>query len=280
MCGAPTRTDAPNCGHCGARLATIACPSCFGMMFVGAKFCSHCGAHAARVPKPAEHQRDCPRCKTALQPIQVGASFLQECARCNGVWVDKLSFEQICSSSEEQAAVLGNPAEIPAEQGMVLEETIRYVPCPECQQFMNRLNFAQCSKVIVDVCKAHGTWFDRDELRRIVEFIRSGGLTEAREREIAELESRRKRLLETPRTASSHSRPHSSAGLSFFGYGGCAFCCPQAPRPVLLNPPRSFGGSIGKRRTEAPKKALFLLFLAAQTSSQVFLFIYRPVYSK
>jgi Zn-finger nucleic acid-binding protein len=219
MCGASTKTDAPNCAHCGARLATIACPSCFGMMFVGAKFCSHCGAHAARAPMPAEQKRDCPRCKTALQPIQVGASFLQECARCNGVWVDKVSFEQICSSSEEQAAVLGNPAEIPAEQGMVLEETIRYVPCPECQQFMNRLNFAQCSKVIVDVCKAHGTWFDRDELRRIVEFIHSGGLTEAREREIAELEAKRKRLLSSPRSLPAIPDPIPAVGSASLDLG-------------------------------------------------------------
>ena len=34
---------------------------------------------------------------------------------------------------------------------------------------MNRVQFANCSHVIVDVCKPHGTWFDRDELRRIVE---------------------------------------------------------------------------------------------------------------
>ncbi len=48
---------------------------------------------------------------------------------------------------------------------------------------MNRVNFAHCSGVIVDVCKEHGTWFDADELRRIVEFIRAGGLVTTRARE-------------------------------------------------------------------------------------------------
>ena len=62
---------------------------------------------------------------------------------------------------------------------------------------MNRIQFANCSRVIVDVCKKHGTWFDRDELRRIVEFIRTGGLLTAREREIAELEAKRKKLIQT-----------------------------------------------------------------------------------
>ncbi|MFN2453162.1 MAG: zf-TFIIB domain-containing protein [Pyrinomonadaceae bacterium] len=57
------------------------------------------------------------------------------------------------------------------------------MPCPECAQLMNRVNFAHCSSVIVDVCKEHGTWFDSDELRRIVEFIHAGGLTAARAQE-------------------------------------------------------------------------------------------------
>ena len=56
---------------------------------------------------------------------------------------------------------------------------------------MNRVNFAHCSHVIVNVCSEHGTWFDRDELRRIVEFIRAGGLTNARAEEIANLERER-----------------------------------------------------------------------------------------
>jgi predicted amidophosphoribosyltransferase len=35
MCGAATSTDEPLCNYCGSRLATIACASCFGMMFIG-----------------------------------------------------------------------------------------------------------------------------------------------------------------------------------------------------------------------------------------------------
>jgi Zn-finger nucleic acid-binding protein len=59
---------------------------------------------------------------------------------------------------------------------------------------MNRINFARCSGVVVDVCKGHGTWFDRDELSRIVEFIRGGGLDAARAREKAALEEERRQL--------------------------------------------------------------------------------------
>lgn len=59
---------------------------------------------------------------------------------------------------------------------------------------MNRINFARCSGVIVDICKGHGSWFDRDELTRIVEFIRAGGLDAARAKEKAAIEEERRQL--------------------------------------------------------------------------------------
>jgi Zn-finger nucleic acid-binding protein len=67
---------------------------------------------------------------------------------------------------------------------------------------MRRVNFARCSGVVIDVCRAHGTWFDRDELHRIVLFIRTGGLELSRERQMAELERERHRL-ETKRREAS-----------------------------------------------------------------------------
>jgi Zn-finger nucleic acid-binding protein len=37
---------------------------------------------------------------------------------------------------------------------------------------MNRVHFAGRSKVVLDVCHAHGWWFDAGELQRIVAFLR------------------------------------------------------------------------------------------------------------
>lgn len=59
---------------------------------------------------------------------------------------------------------------------------------------MNRINFARCSGVIVDICKGHGSWFDHEELTRIVEFIRAGGLDAARAKEKAAIEEDRRQL--------------------------------------------------------------------------------------
>jgi Zn-finger nucleic acid-binding protein len=72
---------------------------------------------------------------------------------------------------------------------------------------MNRVNFARCSGVVVDVCKGHGTWFDRNELQRIIDFIRGGGLTVSRSREKRELEEERQRLRQEQLAAALHHQP-------------------------------------------------------------------------
>jgi Zn-finger nucleic acid-binding protein len=211
MCGAATASQASKCAHCGARLATVACPSCFGMMFLGARFCPSCGAEANRKALPETPARLCPRCRTVMSPIVVGDTPLQECSRCEGLWVDKAAFERICTTQETHGAALGRAS---AAKGLRPDAArdIRYVPCPECGKLMNRVNFANCSGVIIDACKNHGTWFDRDELARIVEFIRSGGLELARERRKEEL-AQEERRLQRMRAAMSHSARESDLDL-------------------------------------------------------------------
>jgi Zn-finger nucleic acid-binding protein len=206
MCGAAATTDAVQCLFCSARLATVACPSCFGMMFKGSRHCPRCGAEAARDERPSTLQRRCPRCRVEMESVMVGATMLRECARCSGLWMDVASFEQVCAGREQQAAVLGSASFAPSRTVEAQAEVhVRYVPCPECGQLMNRVNFARCSGVVVDVCKGHGTWFDRDELRRIVEFIRAGGLDASRAREKAELAEERRRLQQEQLAVASHT---------------------------------------------------------------------------
>lgn len=197
MCGAAaTQTDATHCLYCSARLATVSCPRCFAMMYRGSRHCPRCGAGAARSTEATDGEAtgDCPRCRALLEKIVLGTTALRECGLCNGLWVDVASFEQICADREQQSAVLGAAHFASAQKSVGAADSVRYVPCPECGELMNRVNFARCSGVVVDVCKGHGTWFERDELALIVEFIRAGGLDQAREREKAQLEETRRRL--------------------------------------------------------------------------------------
>lgn len=210
MCGAAASSDASRCEHCGARLATVSCPQCFALQFQGARFCSQCGARLEREESDDAKGRRCPRCTQALQPVILGKTQLDECPKCEGLWLDRASLDQICSDREQQSIVLGNPLLGPPPSSVNIEERIRYLPCPVCRNLMNRVNFASCSHVIVDVCRAHGTWFDKDELRRVVEFIRAGGLDAARAREIEELKARR-RELDAARAAGGSMNPPCDA---------------------------------------------------------------------
>lgn len=204
-CGAAASSEATRCEHCNSRLATVACPSCFGMIFRGAKFCSHCGMEVHRVEARASEECRCPRCRVNTKEVTLGKSTLRECPVCEGLWVDTVALHQITTDRERQATILGNAADLAPAMNLPLA-SVRYIPCPICKQLMHRVNFAKCSNVIVDVCKPHGTWFDKDELHRIVKFISAGGMDVARAKETEQLEQKRRELEAAKNTATMHDR--------------------------------------------------------------------------
>ena len=195
-CGAAISSDSPRCQYCESKLATIACPSCFGMMFIGSRHCPHCGAAAAETTAAELSVLKCPRCKSDMASVTIGSEPMRECERCGGLWVEVAVFDRICANREKQSIVLGGASIAPGHQPEANgeTETVRYIPCPQCQDLMNRINFARCSGVIVDVCRGHGTWFDRDELSEVVQFIRGGGLDLARQKDKREIEFQREQL--------------------------------------------------------------------------------------
>ena len=148
-----------------------------------------------------------------MQQRTLAGTTIVECDKCAGLWLDAETFERICADRESQAAVLGGLLGPRAK--LKLDTSPRYVPCPRCGELMNRLNFARYSGVIIDICKPHGLWFDRDELRRIVEFILSGGLTRVRDREREALEAARQEIRALHRTRpSAHTSEEDLSALS------------------------------------------------------------------
>lgn len=176
----------------------MACPACFGKIFVGSRFCDHCGAIAVPVGLSENDQLgDCPRCNIPLGLLQIAGTNLRECKKCDGMWADVNTFETICANSEKQSAVLGFIGIRTSKADLLTK--ISYVRCPDCGEMMNRSNFARSSGVIVDICRKHGVWFDVDELPKIVDFIQKGGMEIARYREKMELEAQRGRIREEQR---------------------------------------------------------------------------------
>ena len=209
-CGAAISSDSPLCQYCESKLATIACASCFGMMFIGSRHCPHCGAAGATASASELAALKCPRCKVEMSSISIGGESMRECEHCSGLWLEVAAFERICRSREQQSAVLGGASLTPPQlHANSISEKVHYIPCPQCGQLMNRINFARCSGVIVDVCKGHGTWFDRDELREIVEFIRGGGLELSRAKEKRDLEFERSQLSMEQMVAAGRAHSHA-----------------------------------------------------------------------
>jgi Zn-finger nucleic acid-binding protein len=155
-------------------------------MFVGTPFCPHCGGATMRPEDIEVPTVACPDCRVAMKQTRVGQTVLHECAKCFGIWVDAESFRRICAESERQADILGaskSTSAVTPATSATQKKLFRYRNCPKCGRLMNRYNFANASRVVIDSCKGDGVWFDRDELRQIVEFIRSGGLQLKGERE-------------------------------------------------------------------------------------------------
>lgn len=190
-------------------------------MFEGSKFCDHCGAPAvAAKVSTADDLGSCPRCKIALKQLQVDQISLRQCEKCDGLWSDVVTFEKICSDKEQQSAALSFFGARP--QAVASPGLIRYVPCPNCGQLMNRSNFARSSGVIIDLCKDHGVWFDAGELPKIIEFIESGGLARAREKERIALDDEREKIREERRQLEmyemrSGSYPQRASGFESAG---------------------------------------------------------------
>lgn len=211
-CGAPAPLDATQCSFCHATIATVACPSCFGLMIAGAEFCSHCGAKAQRTDSETSTPLPCPHCKSPLNAVQVGQAHVHDCATCGGVWLNIETFRQIAEDRDAQSGVLAVLAPTPPTM-VPSAADIHYVPCPICAKLMNRLNFARISGIVLDSCKPHGTWFDRDELRRIIEFVRAGGLAAARSKEMLAIEEQRRLLDATRQYAAAAVSGRSNAHM-------------------------------------------------------------------
>jgi len=189
-CGATVGADDLQCPYCKSQLATVACPQCFGMVGIHAGHCPRCGAAIQRADAGGGGL-PCPGCKAPLVATTVGGVSLDQCHACGGLWVGQENFEHLAADRAERGAILGAlPGTGPSVP--VRLEAVRYRPCPRCNRLMNRANYGRISGVVLDVCKDHGLYFDRDELRQVLAFIDGGGLEKSHARQIQEEDERRR----------------------------------------------------------------------------------------
>jgi Zn-finger nucleic acid-binding protein len=184
-CGAQVGAEAERCAYCGSDIVleldklSLICPECFARNAEDSRFCIACGVQFAPEALPvAGSELPCPACETRMPPSAVGGIAVNECPGCHGLWVAGDQFDSLvrrAAKAREERSAMADPPRVtganPARQGL------QYRRCPECEQFMLRVNYERSSGVILDECRSHGTWLDADELEQVAGFILSGGKT-------------------------------------------------------------------------------------------------------
>ncbi len=216
-CAASVAASHKQCEYCRAELLLKACPRCLSRVFHGHKHCPECGSqidHAAH--GEARVDAPCPRCEQPLHPRLLGDVVIDECRACAGVFLDKLAIERVVTDRRQARAEALLGALRRADVAPLAPGVRMYVKCPSCKVVMNRRQFATGARVVVDVCRAHGTFFDAGELPRIIEFVMQGGLEAAERAELQRLRDQARREMQSAQYAaitesrsSTHANEHS-----------------------------------------------------------------------
>lgn len=189
-CGGPVPEGTMICRFCGAKIEAKK-PDAAGAATVVARasepmtFCPRCrqffAASLPRCPRCPEAtdagaRGPCPACATPLIGAPLGLATIDRCERCEGVWFD----------GDELGKVIDLRTKgLPGAAVRGLKDALPFVPpkletgrakCVRCNAPMERRPIAKRAGVIVDVCKAHGIWFDKGEFGQFEAFVKAGGL--------------------------------------------------------------------------------------------------------
>ncbi|MEM9802595.1 MAG: zinc ribbon domain-containing protein [Planctomycetota bacterium] len=188
-CGGVVSETDTTCSYCNAELSredrkeTTICPVCAARLPNDSQHCKACGVELRAAAVPAiPHGAKCPRCDGGLRVHLLEDGEVIECkdeGGCGGMWVSRDAFERMQRSARHAAATGASDApEAPHVRSLGAPEGAvrQYVPCLVCGELMQRRQFRhghRAAGIVLDVCRDHGVWFDRDELENALAFVRS-----------------------------------------------------------------------------------------------------------
>jgi Zn-finger nucleic acid-binding protein len=103
----------------------------------------------------------CPYCRLPLFAGRTVSTVVHACGHCGGVWLDNAASQRILRSFDGDAVMLAHTADVRANAPYAA--TIGAAVCPECTAELERVN-VEAARAFVDICKLHGTWFNRGDL--------------------------------------------------------------------------------------------------------------------
>ncbi len=120
---------------------------------------------AANPAKPWElrtwtSDRLCPVCSVALFAAEKDGYRIDACGSCGGSWMSHAHARMMIDGGAKAPIELARMTESILPRAATTSER----RCPDCQQPLEREVIAEVS---IDVCDAHGTWFDPRELEQV-----------------------------------------------------------------------------------------------------------------
>ena len=185
-CGGPREQGVNQCGFCNSdftiheRDLHTVCPQCLARVSDRSKFCHACGDRlVAEVVAGEQLAFACPACgedhKLTSRRLGKERISVAECQRCAGLWISQSSFVQLRDRVARNAVAVQSLFPPKPAQQRDRPQVGGYRRCAQCPELMNRRQYAAGSGVVVDICRAHGIWFDDEELAQIMDWISRGG---------------------------------------------------------------------------------------------------------
>lgn len=114
-------------------------------------------------PRCAAHPQASAASPTLLFTDTVGGLTLHACGACGGIFLGTACAQRLAEALPHDAIRRANHT---AASARYVASTLEPLACPMCGQTMRRTQVSRAG-VDLDVCGAHGTWYDRDELRLV-----------------------------------------------------------------------------------------------------------------
>lgn len=197
------------------------CSSCSAPLPADTSRCRYCGTRndmdfsvTNRFAASGEVSgRQCPHCRTSLEVIRLtldGTFAIERCKTCFGLFFDPGEVQAFLEASVGPAFEI-NFKELVSIKSERTDPNrqVRYIKCPDCGKFMNRINLGYRSGVVMDQCKQHGIWLDNGELIQLMEWKKAGG-------QLLDEQQKAERLKEEQRKARAATAKASGSGFITF----------------------------------------------------------------
>ena len=110
----------------------------------------------------------CPVCKESMVVLELNEIEIDFCTLCSGIWLDAGELELMFDTDAQRQKLIDSFQEDPGHPEKLYK-------CPICNRKMAKVQVGDEKEILIDKCKKdHGLWFDKGELKTVIEFSTKG----------------------------------------------------------------------------------------------------------